>query len=115
MALSDLELSEIEKRNKQRKDLKHAASKGPWMYDSWAFVHQSEKIPKDRRFGILVRPMSWFDALGHRIDEGLPKDQEMVNQGYYDAEYVAKARNDDSESDVDVLLLEVRRLRRISK
>jgi len=115
MPLNDEEIAAIQKRNEERKQLKQATSEGPWEYDSWAFIHQSETIPRHRRFGIAVRPMTWFDSLGKRIDEGLPKDRKMVQQGYYDAEYIAKARDDGAERDIDALLDEVQRLRKNRK
>ena len=39
----------------------------------------------------------------------------MVQQGYYDAEYIAKARDDGAERDIDALLDEVQRLRKNRK
>ena len=115
MSIDEEQLAAIQKRNQQRKEMKQGASEGPWEYDSWAFVHQAETIPRTRRFGILVRPMTWFDALGRRIDEGLPKGRQMIQQGYYDAEYIAKARDDGVEEDIDALLSEVKRLRQNRK
>ncbi len=114
MHLTDSDLDEIKKRNEHRKKLKGAASLGPWEYDSWAFVHQSERIPRNLRFGILVRPVTWLDALGKRIDEGLPNGP-LVQQGYYDADYIAQSREDGAERDIDNLLAEIRFSRKNSK
>lgn len=113
MALSDEQLDAIEETNKQRRTLKEAASPGPWEYDSFGFVHQAQRVPISKRLGILVRPMTWFRALGHRIDEEF--SQTKFIQAYYDADYIAQARTDGAEDDIDLLLAEVRRLRRITK
>jgi hypothetical protein len=111
MSISDDELVAIQERNQQRQEMKQRASRGPWEYDSWAFVHQAQAIPNGRRFGILVRPMAWFDSLKGRIDQDLPKDKKMIDQGYFDADYIAQSRDDGAEKDIDVLLSEVRRIR----
>lgn len=113
MAVSDEKLDAIEERNKQRRMLKEAASPGPWVYDSFGFVHQAQRVPRSKRLGILVRPMQWFRELGDRIDEGF--SQTKFIQAYYDADYVAHARTDGAEDDIDLLLAAVRRLRRIAK
>ena len=114
MPLSETELEKIQHRNDERRRLKQAASPGPWHYDSYAFVHTSESIPRNERSAILVRPEQWFHSLGSRIDEGLPtSDAAMFEQGYNDAKYISESRSYEAEGDIDVLISEVRRLREI--
>ncbi len=116
MPLSDADLTAIQQRNERRKELKAAASEGPWGYDSYGFVNQSERIPFNRRLGILIRPMTWFDSLGGRVDEGINKfSRKVFDQGYRDGEYIARSRDEQSERDIDTLLSEVLSLRAKSK
>jgi hypothetical protein len=39
----------------------------------------------------------------------------MIDQGYFDADYIAQARDDGAEKDIDQLLSEVRLLRQNRK
>ena len=110
MLVTDPELAKIEQRNAKRKELKNAASPGPWTYDSLGFVFQGEGVPAGNRLSVVVRPTQWFDSLpGTLIDDGIPL--RLVQQIYSDADYIANARNDEADSDIDVLLAELRRLR----
>jgi hypothetical protein len=113
MALTPEDLLDIHKRNKARKRLKHSASEGPWEYDSWAFVHQSEIVPRQHRFGILIRPMEWFDSLGKHIDDGIGKyKKSVINRGWDNSRLIVAAREEDAERDIDALLAEVKRLQK---
>jgi hypothetical protein len=56
--------------------------------------------------------MEWFDKLGTRIDEGISQYKNLINQGYIDAEFIIASRASDPETDIDVLLAEIQRLRK---
>jgi hypothetical protein len=110
MPITDPELVKIEERNSKRKELKIAASLGPWSYDSHGFIFQSQAVPAGDRLAVVVRPTQWFDSLpGVVIDEGIPR--ELRQQIFLDASYIASSRTDEADSDVETLLVEVRRLR----
>ena len=110
MPLTESDLKAIEDRNARRRELKEATSKGPWEYDSWAYVQVSEEIPLKNRLAILIRPEEWFRALGSRIDDGTEKYMHLVKQAYADASFVIESRSDPVDEDIEVLISEVRRL-----
>ena len=86
------------------------------MYDSFAFIDapgDSQGLPRDRQMCIIVRPRTWLDKLwencGRVLDQWLDsKDM----QPYLDADYIVESHNEDVEGDVDMLIAEVRRLKR---
>ena len=110
--MTDEELAQSENRNKQRKELKSAATPGPWMYESFGCAMVPSCVPKDKRTIIIVRLESWFDDLYETCGDGiLDKGTTNSLQPYYDAEYIAESRSDQTEEDIDALLEEVRWLR----
>lgn len=118
MPLTAEDLKGIEERNAKRRELKKSASPGPWEYDSFGFIHQSEAVAPKKRIGILLRPMTWFRKLQDQyganfLDRGF--SQPDFIQAYYDAEYIIEERNTSSEEDIDALLAEMRRLHRQGK
>jgi hypothetical protein len=113
MPLTPDDLKAIKERNVKRKELKRSTSPGPWEYDSFGFIHQSEAVKPEKRIGILLRPVSWFHGLQEKygsnfLDTGF--SQPKFIQAYYDAEYIIEERNSSVEDDIDALLVEVRRL-----
>ena|ERR1039457_4694160 len=115
MPLTTEDLHVIEERNNKRKELKKSASPGPWEYDSFGFIHQSQSVKPAKRIGILLRPMKWFHNLqekyGHSfLDTGFSQPNSI--QAYYDAEYIIEERNTEAEEDIQALLGEVRRLQK---
>ena len=118
--LTNEELNQLTARNRERKKLKAATTPGPWGYESFAYVCQPESPPRARRMGILVRPQQWFDDLQDRYgDDVLDRGRQVTRpwglQPYKDALYIAKARSDVAEKDIDLLIAEVRRLQKFLK
>jgi hypothetical protein len=107
-----LDLDAIAARNRERRRVKEATPPAPWRWGDYA-----------ADFGTMEQTR---DAL-ESVPEGTPLDEfivrtrdfestlilQSIDYGVTDevAEFLAHARNDDVEADVDSLLAEVRRLR----
>jgi hypothetical protein len=94
--ISDSTLLALAERNRRRRERKQAATVGPWVA-----ARRYEIEPRDA-FHILERGGCRVARLGdHRLE------------GWHDANasFIAGARNDPVEDDIDLLLAEVRRLR----
>jgi hypothetical protein len=113
--MTDAELRGIEERNRERKKLKDTTTRGEWLYDSFAFVDTGEYLPKAKQIGILVRPRTWFEELWDQFgNDVLDRWLDHKNlQPYYDADWIVHSHNDTVERDVDALLVEVKRLRKM--
>ena len=113
MSLSEKQLSEIDERNKTRKELKRKTTAGEWLYDSFAFIDAgAERLPRSKQMCIIVRPRTWLDAAWEKCGDGFldqwinPKNM----QPYHDANWIVEAHNDQVEKDIDALLAEIKRL-----
>ena len=117
--LSDKQIDEIEARRKERKAFHDRIPTGPYFYDSMGFVYNEVGLrptgtPKRRvlRAGLLARSAVWFDDID--MDAKLSKADSDVGTSL--GQYVALVLGDDFEHDVErdieMLLDEVRRLRK---
>ena len=112
--LSDEQIDKIEERHKERKEYHGHIPTGPYFYDPMGFVHNEVGMrpagtPARRvlRAGLLARSSDWFKAID--MDANLSKTDSAVGSDL--GQYVALTLDHDVESDIDVLLAEVRRLR----
>ena len=78
--LTNGELAEIESRHKDRKEYSDHIPRGPYLYDSFAFVHNDLSISPERpgrhpekKVGILVRRQDWFDSIDMDANLGTRK------------------------------------------
>jgi len=116
MSLSREALLYIEARNEERRVLRADVSKGPWAYDSFAWI-EADTTPYKERSCILVRRRSWFHNLRRKhgtgiLDEGIAEGREKYAfQPANDGLYVEAVLNDPIEDDIARLLAEVCRLR----
>ena len=62
----------------------------------------------EKRIGILLRPITWFETLrrkyGNVLDQGFSPGKFL--QPYHDAQYIVNQRNESAEEDIDALLIE---------
>ena len=123
--LTDEQLSEIESRNSNRRELRAEIPNGRWLYDSFAFIENTHDWESGERVGradkvcILVRRRAWIDGLmnicGDSIlDEGTfargdQKDIQPAQVGLY----VEALLDGSAEQDIAELLEEVQRLRKL--
>ena len=111
--LTDKQIDEIEARRTKRKAFHDLIPTGPYFYDSMGFVHNEiryrpEGMPKRRvlRAGLLARSAEWFDD----VDMDAKTTRADSEVGTSLGQYVALVLSD-VESDIELLLAEVRRLR----
>ncbi len=124
--LTDEQLSEIEKRNRKRQDLRADIPSGRWDYDSFAFIENGNdwesgaSVARADHVCILIRRRAWIDGLinacGDSILEegafarGDEKDSQPAHVGFY----VEALLEGTTERDVAELIEEVRRLRKLT-
>ena len=116
--LTNKELSEIESRHKDRKAFSDHIPRGPYLYDSFAFVHNHFEFPPERpgnhpekKVGILVRRRDWFNSVNMDANPGTSKQIKEYLMPCYDlGEYIARVCTQPVEEDIAVLLAEVKRL-----
>ena len=119
--MTEKELADIAERSQDRRKLKRKASPGSWCYDSLGYLLQvnypceHRRVKPGKRIAVLVRPVTWFRALqeqhGREVDEGIPQSGYLPV--YRSAQYIVAALNETVEEDIDSLLKEVRRLRKL--
>lgn len=113
--MDDIDLETISERNKRRRQIKAAATPGPWHVVQLDDEHAMSMVavatqPDDGRSrrwpdfdasvlvsATLVQQPRYVDIADERWDEN--------------AAFIASARNDNVEDDVDTLLAEIDRLR----
>ena len=92
--MTEIDLAAIRQRNEERRQRKEAATPGQW------FLGRASDEPDTALVG--AEGMIWIRIVGqpHRSSA-------------YDGHFIAAARNDPVEADVDALLAEVERLREV--
>ena len=116
--LTDKQIEEIEARRKKRKAFHDRLPTGPYFYGSTGFVSNEmglrpDGAPKRRVLsaGLLARSAKWFDG----IDMDATTTEADSEVGTRLCQYVALVLSHDLESgvesDIEMLLSEVRRLR----
>jgi hypothetical protein len=96
--ISDPTLLALAQRNRRRRERKQAATPGPWTWEDVDEKWLSGPFRSDEMPAVI-------GAIG---DDGLTA---RVCVEPENATFIAEARNDPVEDDVDLLLAEVRRLR----
>ena len=83
--LTNKELSEIESRHKDRKAFSDHIPRGPYVYDSFAFVHNHFEFPPERpgnhpekNVGILVRRLDWFNSVNMDANRARVQDVRTI-------------------------------------
>ena len=115
MSLSREALLYMEARNEKRRVLRADVSKGPWGYESFAWI-EADTTPYKEQSCILVRRRSWFHNLWQNYGTGILDEataegtRKYALQPAYDGLYVKAVLNDPIEDDIAKLLAEVRRL-----
>lgn len=117
--LTNKELTEIESRHKDRKEWSDHIPRGPYLYNSFAFVHNCFEFPPERpgrhpekKVGILVRRRDWFDSVDMDANLGTRKQKLEYLRPCRDlGEYIALACTHPVEEDIAALLAEVKRLK----
>lgn len=120
--LTDADLAKIERRHKARKEYSDHIPRGPYLYNSFAFVHNAFEFPPERlgrhpekNVGILVRRQDWFDSIEMDANPGTPKQVREYLRPCTDlGQYIALTCTHPVEEDIAVLLREVKRLKRES-
>jgi hypothetical protein len=107
--MSDDELKRIKTENEQRKEYRRDMAPGKWDYDSMGFIDNGHR-PRQTRTAVLVRTRDWFDriAMGEGIvDFSKTATLQIMGAG----QYIAEVCSTTPETDIELLLAEVRRLR----
>lgn len=118
--LTNDELLTIERRHKERKEFFDHIPSGPYLYDSFAFVHNDFSLSPERpkqqprkRVGILIRRQDWFDPIDMDANLGDRKVKREYLRPCSDlGQYIALACTHPVEEDFAALLAEVKRLRK---
>ena len=117
--LTNEQLSEIESRHKERKQYSDHIPRGPYYYDSFAFVGNYFDGPPERpgshpkkKIGILIRRREWFKSIDMDANLGTSEQRKEYLRPCYDlGEYIAHVCTQPVEEDIDALLAEVKRLK----
>lgn len=117
--LTNKELENIEKRHKDRKEFSDHIPRGPYLYDSFAFVENCFEFSPERpgnhpekRVGILVRRRDWFRSVNMDANPGTSKQIKEYLRPCSDlGEYIARVCTQSVEEDIAALLAEVKRLK----
>ena len=116
--LPNEQLSEIERRHKDRKAYSDLIPKGPYSNNSFAFVYNhcewSPERPGDhpkKKVGVLIRPRDWFKSINMDANLGIELIKEYGQPCGVLGEYIAHVCTQPVEEDIDALLAEVKRLK----
>ena len=116
--LTDKQIDEIEARRKKRMAFHDRIPTGPYFYDSMGFVsneirNRPDGTPKRRvlRAGLLARSAEWFDGIDMDAKTAEADSKVGTSLGQYVALVLSHDLESGVESDIEMLLAEVRRLR----
>lgn len=101
--MTPTELGGLRARNQKRRELKDAATPGPWMIDPpWGLPWEVGGNCRS-----LEKTLTVARTLGGPM---MNMPQEDADQATRDAQFIAAARNDPVEADIDALIAEVKNL-----